>query len=1236
MPEKCERKNPLVRKGTSQGDRRLEAFHPNYFKVDERSLADLIIFSQRFSKEVRHYDNTGQPNDWLPFFNSDITSVLAGVSQIPVSLFWSVSSSLHKFLESDPQRPKEQLLSHFKLFFLLPTVLFQEIGIFYDKLPNNHPLKLFIENAFKTGLETAIPHWVAYYKGAVKELKPKFKDTPFKRKDHNIDLNNSDSKLEIPSRITERMDEAHPLSSLPFNTSFLSLIPAKDWNTFYKSVKVDSSPYTVNPGKLYEQIRDALNNNLLNDSLKKIYELAQHISQEAAKYFEGSLTNLEDHEPHYGLWLTFLQLFKHNQDHINQFTQRHLDYYFQEILQISKQEAQPNKAHLLFTLNKNKKTHLLNQGTQFKAGKDSEGQDVAYQLDNDFVINKGTIEKLMSITQLKKNKSEALYASSITNSRDGQGQELLKSQPQWKPFGPIQSKPNGRLGFAIADRQLFLREGLRTITLTIRLKDRIRVSSLKNTFKVFLTSEEGWLEITNPEKLDISINRRSLLIIQVTLDGDDPPIIPFNSNLHEGNYSTSWAVARFEINQESNAYSFLQNARIRSTWLKVRTENLRNITAHNIQGPLDTSKPFLPFGSQPEEGAYFIFGNSELFSKPLKEIKFNVDWKEDHNSKDYFLSQTFTRNDFSFEQLKASFWNPLVQWYQYPRNRQRKQAERLDTQTFTIQFPLKSKFETDQPFENPVYSNKSSSGFVKVLLNREFGHKDFNTKKTLALINKANPSQSKNIIPLSMKFLKIRTHIPSKEIKVSKRKIVRIKSLIPQQINYVDGIPLDPYTPEIVSFDLTYSTHASPPDQMFHLYPFGPQSINDEINTELRDRLLPSIRNEGELYIGIKNLNPPEQISMLFQTLDGSSNPLKEEQPIHWHYLKGDVWKNLQDHSVDDKTNNLTSTGIIRIALPEEANTTHNILPSGLHWLRLSVEKNIDALNDLLAIDSQAATVSFKDQNNSLDFLKTPLQAETISKLKISNSAIKKIQQPNDSFGGKPLEDESHYYLRVSERLRHKDRASTIWDYEHLILEQFPEIYKVRCINHATLQRNKQDQIIADNGLKPGHVLIVPIPYLNKDTAIDPCRPYTHKKLIVAIEKFLKSRTSPFVNLKVANPKIEAVQVKFEVAFNENIADIAFYIKTLQTAIKRYLTPWAYSEGKEINFGGKWHKSSIINFVEEQHYVNFIKEFQMFHIVDIDGKNATDERLDTDFVEGTSFRSILVSHYEHLITEYKE
>ncbi|NIR57103.1 MAG: hypothetical protein GWN10_21870, partial [Nitrospinaceae bacterium] len=75
------------------------------------------------------------------------------------------------------------------------------------------------------------------------------------------------------------------------------------------------------------------------------------------------------------------------------------------------------------------------------------------------------------------------------------------------------------------------------------------------------------------------------------------------------------------------------------------------------------------------------------------------------------------------------------------------------------------------------------------------------------------------------------------------------------------------------------------PEQFFHIHPFGHKEEN-----AAGGPLFPPLPNEGELYIGIKNLAPPQKLSMLFHTLEGSSNPLKKENTLQWHFLQGNEW----------------------------------------------------------------------------------------------------------------------------------------------------------------------------------------------------------------------------------------------------------------------------------------------------------------------------------------------------------
>ncbi|MBK6282383.1 MAG: baseplate J/gp47 family protein [Draconibacterium sp.] len=145
----------------------------------------------------------------------------------------------------------------------------------------------------------------------------------------------------------------------------------------------------------------------------------------------------------------------------------------------------------------------------------------------------------------------------------------------------------------------------------------------------------------------------------------------------------------------------------------------------------------------------------------------------------------------------------------------------------------------------------------------------------------------------------------------------------------------------------------------------------------------------------------------------------------------------------------MITTGVILFDIPSKASKNNNILKNGLHWLRAAAEIDSEGIPQLIDIKCQAAKVEFKDKNNDPDYLALPLPEKTISKMVVADSAIKKIDQPFTSFGGRIQEESDEFYTRVSERLRHKNRAITIWDYEHIILQNFPSVYKVKCLNHT-------------------------------------------------------------------------------------------------------------------------------------------------------------------------------------------
>ena len=86
-----------------------------------------------------------------------------------------------------------------------------------------------------------------------------------------------------------------------------------------------------------------------------------------------------DVTPHLTLFICFLKLLEHSKLRFNAITQRHLDFYYAEVLQIQKKPAQRDQVHLLFELAKNIDQYALPEQTQLLAGKDN-NKDQSYFL----------------------------------------------------------------------------------------------------------------------------------------------------------------------------------------------------------------------------------------------------------------------------------------------------------------------------------------------------------------------------------------------------------------------------------------------------------------------------------------------------------------------------------------------------------------------------------------------------------------------------------------------------------------------------------------------------------------------------------------------------------------------------------------------------------------------------------------------------------------------------------------
>lgn len=888
-----------------------------------------------------------------------------------------------------------------------------------------------------------------------------------------------------------------------------------------------------------------------------------------------------------------------------------------------------------------------------------------------------------------------LYASPTANSADGLGAEIETSEKRWRIFGAPKEtsegtadRPQAEIGFAFASPLLLLAEGERQIEIKLNfnrprdqnqpgglnaavlaaaelpstsasraLSDSLlrrsaspaehatavanfaydyENAALENALTVQFSGEEGWI-IPEGTTSATHYDHNGDLIIVRTLTEAQKPIVAYNEEVLLQPIRTQWPVVKITLNTEDPAtdyiYRDLSSKSVFSADIKVKVTGVKSLIIQNDDSVLSPDKPFEPFTGQPVIDSAFYIGSNEIFQKQLDELIVNITWhglpsdaalypRGFETYYQYYLphSEATRRQNASFKVNAALLdkrdWKPLNSgdgYNLFPNGNGVPLSD--NTQIIALNsWQLRNVRRDPEMQAVEEFGTDTQKGFLRLSIdNVDFGHGIFQTSFTKQAIWTVQYTQGGEI-----------TGKPD---------------------DTPIGLPEVPYTPQVKAVVLDYistetinltrqktdaqneKNYNTRVEQFFHILPFGAAEYHPQVIETVSDiPLLPQFPDEGSLYIGISGLETPQVLSVLMKAAEGSSNPDFARQPVKWSYLYNNEWYAFtQLQILSDSTSGLLTSGIVTFDLPKAFNNTNTALQEGLYWLRASVEHYSGAVCDLIDVRAQAVTATFADNGNDPDHLRLPLPAETIKDFVNSQSDIDAVEQPYASFGGKIKEQSEEFYVRVSERLRHKNRAVTIWDYEHLVLEKFPQIYKVKCLNHT-----RYNTISDVNELMPGHVALVIISDLQNKNAIDPLKPKTSLITLTEIEEFVSAIKSPCAHLHVRNPIFEEIQVEFNVKFHTGY-DIGFYGQQLQAEIKQFLAPWTYGT-RDIVFGGRIHKSVLINFVEDRPYVDYVTCFNIHQIIPTGLNTEPNVLRDIEEAVTSTSASILTSAPAHLIT----
>ena len=701
----------------------------------------------------------------------------------------------------------------------------------------------------------------------------------------------------------------------------------------------------------------------------------------------------------------------------------------------------------------------------------------------------------------------------------------------------------------------------------------------RGAWQVLLSVADGWLDLgeafshraqpaapaTDDDHPDSLANSQATgIAISVNLGADQPAIVAASEALHGPGWP-ALPVLQLRVHNRSRLFvsTLLQQLRLEAVELVVDVQGARCLQVHNQLGRLDPSKPFMPLGPLPDSSAYLVFTHAELASKPLEHLQLNLEWSglpprglAEHYAG--YPGDRWSEEDFkvTLALLSDGRWQeangPTLPLFG-PRGdvAQRIHVDGAELLRLHHAVPLPPA-PPGAIVQAPEFGLGSRQGFFRLQLAGPpdaFGHARYPRlmAETLTRNSRLKPERGQ-------------------------------------------PLPLAPYTPVLESMSVDYRSRqrlAPRPDasrarqgELMHIAPFGLQVLRDLPQT-CPVHVLQRWHGAGQLYIGLDGPAAEGSLSLLFRLRsEAAREALGRSTPhLQWHAWCGKDWRSIEPHRVLlDTTEGLLRSGLVMLDLPAGLTRDCTTLPGHCFWLRLSGRGELDLLAGLIGV-----------WTNGLSALRVgqcpdePLPPGRIRAALEATPGLAAVRQPWPSFDLRPKEDTAAWTTRVSERLRHRARALTPWDCERLVLQAFPEVFKLKCIPRS------------DTG--PGEpVLVVVVPALPAGYEIDGTEaPRLDASTLQRIAQFLGDRMPPYQPLLVRNASYERIQVRctLRLARGEPAGE---RLRELNQSLRDYLSPWRPG-GVTTQFDWRLRTDDVEAFLRAQPGVDAIGQASLLHIV---------------------------------------
>jgi hypothetical protein len=701
----------------------------------------------------------------------------------------------------------------------------------------------------------------------------------------------------------------------------------------------------------------------------------------------------------------------------------------------------------------------------------------------------------------------------------------------------------------------------------------------RRALQVEVTSESGWRVV--PAPFVGALNEGSGFRVVLELGPGDGPVVPLDPELHGDRYATQLPVARFRINADAPffPYSLLRALELARVNITTTVEGLTDLVAYNRVGPLDASRPFQPFGPMPDLESMVAIGCHEAARKRLREAWLEIEWGglptdvggwathyrgyEGDYTGDPFVVDVAVARDRGWYPATESDRPRRVLFSRDAEGRLEKRI-RLDLPVLAHFEPLdpsvgEAEYRRDPRLRNGVFRMSLRPSAV------DFGHAAYPRLLTRAVQKNA------------------RRRRPEPE-------------------------PRAPWTPTIDRISFNYVARSTirldgegadgAEGVVFHDHPFGSFDLRTARSDE-RYALLPGTPGapgpvaEGApepgafLFVGLSATTPGGRLDLLFDVSAGGVDRESGTGPLEWYYLASNRWRRLSPvQVVDDSTGGMQRTGVVTLDVPTDIDGENTILPPGLHWLAVGGDRLGPAIPRIRSVSTGGLRVVWDPEGSDRVNPGIPIPAGTIASPLDRVPGLGSVVQVAPSTGGRPAEDFERLATRVSERLRHKNRAVTPWDHERIVLERFPAVSKVKCFPNTDIRTWPEPA--------PGTITLVVVPRL-----LGPPRQGWRPRGFSPLEleemaREICSVASAAARIEVVNPAWESVLVRCRIKLLDG-AQRGRDLDEIDRALIEHLAPWN-PDGLGGRFGWSVREREVAALLYAMPSVEFVTEVSLLHV----------------------------------------